>query len=129
MKSCFTLLKKSSGSTDKEPRLIYSAEADSLPIEELEPSIRVYNILRRNGCWTWGDVAHTALHNDLRSMPNLGKKCIREVYNLLCEIYPDKWTLEDARIRDLGEPSEGYTLSDDYVIREDDDLDDWGPEF
>lgn len=117
--------------TSDGPRLIYSAEADSLPIEELEPSVRVYNILRRNGCFTWGDVYQAALYNDLRSMPNLGKKCIREVYNILSEVYPDKWQLENARLRDLDEPSENFTFTEDYVIREDDDPDDWewGPEF
>lgn len=108
------------------PRLVYSAEADSLPIEELEPSVRVYTILRRNNCFTWGDVLEKAHYNDLRTMRNLGKKSLREVYNILSTLYPDKWEVESARLRDLGESSEDPV--EDYTISEA-DLDDWGPEF
>lgn len=112
--------------TADDTRLIYSASADSLPIEELEPSVRVYTILHRNGCRTWGDVYQAALDNDLKTMRNLGKKSLREVYNILREVYPDRWQLENARLRDLDEPSEDP--AEDFTITEA-DLDDWGPEF
>lgn len=112
--------------TADDTRLIYSASADSLPIEELEPSVRVYTILRRNDCLTWGDVLEKAHYNDLRTMRNLGKKSLREVYNILSTLYPDKWEVESARLRDLGESSEDPV--EDFTISEA-DLDDWGPEF
>lgn len=107
-------------------RMVYHAEAASLPIEEAQPSVRCYNVLRRGGCLTWGDVRERAHYNDLKPMRNLGKRSLREVYSILSKLYPDDWQLENARLRDLNEPSEDP--AEDFTITEA-DLDDWGPEF
>ena len=53
-----------------------------MPIEDLEMKVRIYHCLNGEGIITIGDLIKTNKHQ-LRCIPNLGKKSIREIENIL----------------------------------------------
>jgi len=64
---------------------IYKEEHDSkleMTLEEIEPTVRTYNCLKRAGINTVGDLINKTI-GDLQRIRNMGQKSVKEIEELL----------------------------------------------
>jgi DNA-directed RNA polymerase alpha subunit len=61
---------------------ILTDELESVPIEDMDFSVRAYNILKRGGCSTALDIykVGTSSEKSLYSLRNMGSKVFKEIY-------------------------------------------------
>lgn len=80
------------GTVCAEEEVKTTKERDSIglstPLEKLELSVRAYNVLRREGVETYGDLKDLN-DDDFVKMRNLGVKCIAEIKHKLRELKKD----------------------------------------
>lgn len=66
--------------------IIAKSSYESIPLENLELSVRSYNCLKRAGCNTIGDVKKLMDEGTLQNVRNLGKKSCKEITDRMSEV-------------------------------------------